>query len=360
MNIATTNSATIKTPSNAFASSISLSSSPQMQEVDIVPNSRCTSPDGSDKEDEHEIIENFKENFPGNVNILCNGKIIRSGGNGVLWVTALICIFTITFFIVCLCEDTWSVIPIKHQTIFLIFSIAWIIAFFYMVLMCTLTTFTDPGIIPRDINPRATYRQYGATEYFNTKTISRLVFHEKNPNFLFGKEIIIDGKKTFLKYCGTCQTFRPPRASHCSYCDNCIEQFDHHCPWIANCIGKRNYRYFVLLITSTSFVGIGIIITLMLNLYYTSKSKYLNSLMLVLFTLPTFLVTNLTIYHFYLILIGSTTNENIKNSKKLTWYGYLSNISFVNIFRNIHSTLCGPRYPTMIDWERYTSNSRYM
>ncbi|CAK8679877.1 palmitoyltransferase ZDHHC3-like [Clavelina lepadiformis] len=45
--------------------------------------------------------------------------------------------------------------------------------------------------------------------------------------------------------CQRCETYRPPRAHHCKVCRRCIRRMDHHCPWVNNCIGELNQKYFI-------------------------------------------------------------------------------------------------------------------
>ena len=53
------------------------------------------------------------------------------------------------------------------------------------------------------------------------------------------------------KPCGFCKVFVPVSARHCSTCDKCVEEFDHHCRWLNSCVGKRNYKYFIAFMLCT-------------------------------------------------------------------------------------------------------------
>merc|ERR1740121_3122723 len=50
------------------------------------------------------------------------------------------------------------------------------------------------------------------------------------------------------RYCKWCRTYKPDRCHHCRVCNSCVLRMDHHCPWIANCIGFRNHKHFLLLV----------------------------------------------------------------------------------------------------------------
>lgn len=56
--------------------------------------------------------------------------------------------------------------------------------------------------------------------------------------------VMPDGRVMPMRWCYHCRVFRPPRAVHCPDCNVCVMRFDHHCPWISQCVGQRNYKYF--------------------------------------------------------------------------------------------------------------------
>jgi hypothetical protein len=105
-----------------------------------------------------------------------------------------------------------------------------------------LCSFSDPGVMPRNT--------------FDLEVYYNVVFDANIDKFYF-----IKGRRFKIKYCSTCMIIRPIGTSHCRTCNCCVERYDHHCPWVGNCIGKNNYTYFycfllflnLLIITTLSF-----------------------------------------------------------------------------------------------------------
>ncbi len=111
------------------------------------------------------------------------------------------------------------------------------------------------------------------------KNINKLSEQDLKANCFLKKKkyYFIRGRKFKVKFCSTCHIFRGPGVSHCKKCDNCVENFDHHCPWLGNCIGKNNYYFFfIFLIFVNVFVISNLFISIVLMIKKGQSSKMKN------------------------------------------------------------------------------------
>ncbi|XP_039186950.1 palmitoyltransferase ZDHHC9 [Crotalus tigris] len=283
------------------------------------------------------------EKLPGRNTFCCDGRIMMARQKGIFYLTLFLIVGTCALFFAFEC---------RYLAVHLSPAIPVFAVILFLFAMATLlrTSFSDPGVIPRALPDEAAF-----IEMEIEATNGTVPPGQRPPPRI--KNFQINNQIVKLKYCYTCKIFRPPRASHCSICDNCVERFDHHCPWVGNCVGKRNYRYFYLFILSLSLLTIYIF---SFNIVYVAlkslKIGFLSTLketpgtalevLICFFTLWS--VVGLTGFHTFLVALNQTTNEDIKGS----WTGknrVQNPYSHGNIVKNCCEVLCGPLPPSVLD-----------
>ncbi|VWU52151.1 palmitoyltransferase, putative, partial [Hepatocystis sp. ex Piliocolobus tephrosceles] len=109
------------------------------------------------------------------------------------------------------------------------------------------------------------------------------------------------------------------RSRHCRLCKRCVRTYDHHCPWINNCVAENNRSLFLLYLYSEDITIFFFLKHVVKSMYYLvfCDNGYLFSCLLVLFLVLVFffiIIFCLAIYHTYLCVINETTYENIRKN----------------------------------------------
>ena len=108
-----------------------------------------------------------------------------------------------------------------------------------------------------------------------------------------------------------CDEVKPARTHHCKVCGTCVFLMDHHCPWVNNCVGLENYRYFLLFIFYLT-VGCGYMCITMTSMHRHFLFRQHHELMTFLSILDLVLFVTLlcfTCWNWFLAMFGSTTIE---------------------------------------------------
>jgi len=149
------------------------------------------------------------------------------------------------------------------------------------------------------------------------------------------------------RHCKWCGRYKPDRCHHCRVCRICILKMDHHCPWIYNCVGYFNHKYFFLVLLY-SLIDCGIIVFCMIDsvMVSTEEDSSFLEMFLLLFgcTLAGFMGLLIGIFwgfHVWLMVKAMTTIEFCEKAMKRA--GYNASQYDEGVYRNCQSVL-GPRW----------------
>lgn len=222
-------------------------------------------------------------------------------------------------------------------------------------LFMALTSFTNPGLIPRPMSPEA--------EQQNRLRSSRGM-----------STVMVNGVGIQTKFCHLCGIQRPPRASHCRITDRCIERWDHYCPWVGTAVGRRNYRWFVLFVFTAGAFATFVAVCSVLHLVHLGQALGAHAAPDVAALIPllsihtsddvanwvraiaaaplscvhvlygavvAFLLAMLGAFHVYLIAINQTTYEHMRDAYD-TWE---SNPFYRGLLLNCCDAFCPACFP---------------
>jgi len=69
-------------------------------------------------------------------------------------------------------------------------------------------------------------------------------------DFLYLVDTLLEKGLHLDNVCVYDEILKSETSFHCQICNRCVELFDHHCPFINNCLGSNNHKYFLIFLAS--------------------------------------------------------------------------------------------------------------
>ena len=259
------------------------------------------------------------ERWPGNEKFFCRGAVVAGPRPHAAFATAAL--------ITCpaLAHNLW-VAPLVRARYGAWITVVSALAPALCVTVLFKTAFTDPGVLPR--LKRAITA--GGSHRGKTKEVT----------------VASTGRVARVRWNDTCGYYQPPRAHHCSVTNDCIERFDHHCPWTGATIGLRNYRAFLTFVTTTTAYAAFATTTSALHIHERVRQGHgldraiersgvaITVCLVAVFGLV--FVGALSCFHAYLVSTNQTTYERFRDAH--SWSANPYNTG--SVFRNCIEVWC--------------------
>jgi palmitoyltransferase ZDHHC9/14/18 len=320
--------------------------------------------------------------YAGNMHFFLGGRLMNARLKPQPVITGLLVILPAALFFAFSAKFLWHNVSPALPIIFAYLFYLTMSSFFRAAL-------SDPGILPRNLHPHPPNPAEELDPYVaGPPTTSWVMVKNALPAASDPEGLQHTGAlEVPRKFCDSCKIWRPLRTHHCRDCDGCVETHDHHCGWLNNCVGRRNYLYFFSFIVEACLMCVLLIIFSLLHLarragqltgddawnfkpaaigtaINPSKSQ-LNSTdasanartdarvalaMIVYGALAILFPICLVGYHVFLMARGETTREYV-NSNKFAKKDRYRPFALNSWLKNWYLTLVRPRRPTYMKFK---------
>jgi DHHC palmitoyltransferase len=128
----------------------------------------------------------------------------------------------------------------------------------------------------------------------------------------------------WLPTCSECDyAVKPVKTRHCSVCNRCVFHLDHHNPWVNNCIGLENQRFYLLFLL---YAMLGVVYqifttTAIWNHYSYKRNQDLMNFVLITDCVLLCVLFTLNLWHWALALTGLSTVDILCSATSLSSRG---------------------------------------